>query len=328
MKLIDDFYPTRLEQAGERFQRLDPVVHSSGALRRSGPLSQQQLAEYEEKGFLVLDSFFSNGETQGFLNDLKEYNENPRFKQREQVITEASTDDIRSIFGVHTVSDRFDRLVRSERLLAIAGQLLGSDVYIHQSRMNNKPGFTGTGFNWHSDFETWHSEDGMPRMRCFSISILLTENNEFNGPLQLVPGSHKWFIPTRGPTPRQNWKQSLKVQTIGVPALDDLYAMTERGGMVAPKGPPGSVVLFECNTLHCSANNLSPWPRSNLFFVYNSVENQLNAPYGGTAPRPEFIAARAKESREGLAATSDPYYSCDPPLSSVRSCSKTESEWA
>lgn len=300
MQLVDDYYPTRVEKPRERFKRLDPTVYSKSAQRRSGPLSEAQLREYEARGFLIFDSFFSERETQGFLEDLQAYGKDAAFKQKEQVITEPSGKDIRSIFGVHSISERFDQLTRSPQLLDMAAQLLGSDVYIHQSRMNSKPGFTGAGFNWHSDFETWHSEDGMPRMRCFSVSILLTENNEFNGPLQLVPGSHKWFIPTKGPTPKENWKESLKVQTVGVPSTKDLHAMTRAGGIVAPKGPPGTMVLFECNTLHCSGNNLSPWPRSNLFFVYNSVENRLQAPYGGTRPRPEFIASRAHQGWDGM----------------------------
>lgn len=182
-------------------------------------------------------------------------------------------------------------------MLDIAHQLLDSDVYIRQSRINYKPGFTGTGFNWHSDFETWHSEDGMPRMRCFSMSILLTENNEFNGPLMLIPGSHKWFVPTVGKTPQENWKESLKMQTLGVPEPTDLHKLTGNGGLVAPKGPAGSLLLFECNTLHASSNNLSPWPRSNLFFVFNSVENKLQPPFCGNRPRPEFVASREYATR-------------------------------
>ena len=38
------------------------------------------------------------------------------------------------------------------------------------------PGFTGSGFSWHSDFETWHAEDGMPSIRTVSCSIPLMEN--------------------------------------------------------------------------------------------------------------------------------------------------------
>ncbi|HBL86368.1 MAG TPA: ectoine hydroxylase, partial [Alcanivorax sp.] len=67
----------------------------------------------------------------------------------------------------------------------------------------------------------------------------------------------------------------------------------------APKGPPGSLLLFECNTLHASNKNLSPWPRSNLFFVYNSVDNTLEDPYCGHQPRPDFLANR--DNTEALA---------------------------
>lgn len=41
----------------------------------------------------------------------------------------------------------------------------------------------------------------MPRMRSLSCSIVLTDNNEFNGPLMLIPGSQKYFIPCVGRTP-------------------------------------------------------------------------------------------------------------------------------
>lgn len=288
----NDLYPTRLNEKREKFERLDPVVYAYGERRGDGPLSEEQLDHYERNGFLFFESFFPEAEMRKFLDDLKDYGEDSELKALEQVIIEPYSDEIRSIFGIHRISERFDRLTRDPRLLDIARQLLDSDVYIHQSRINDKPGFTGTGFNWHSDFETWHSEDGMPRMRCFSMSILLTENNQFNGPLMLIPGSHQWFIPTMGKTPQENWKQSLKVQTIGVPNPKILREMTDAGGLVAPEGPPGSLILFDCNTLHASENNLSPWPRSNLFFVYNSVENKLEAPFCGNRPRPEFVASR------------------------------------
>ena len=53
------------------------------------------------------------------------------------------------------------------------------------------------------------------------------------------------------------------------------------------------MVFFDCNTMHGSNSNISPFARSNVFFVYNSVENALTRPYCGLKPRPEHIAARA-----------------------------------
>jgi ectoine hydroxylase len=172
-------------------------------------------------------------------------------------------------------------------------QLLGSDAYIHQSRINFKPGFHGKGFDWHSDFETWHAEDGMPRMRAVSFSIALTDNTPFNGPLMLIPGSHKTFVPCVGRTPEDNYQSSLKKQELGVPNEQDLQKMADQYGIQAPTGPAGSLIIFECNTLHASNANMSPWPRSNLFFVYNSVENRLEQPFCGNKPRPDFLGNRS-----------------------------------
>ena len=174
----------------------------------------------------------------------------------------------------------------------MARQILGSEVYVHQSRVNLKPGFDGKEFYWHSDFETWHVEDGMPRMRALSASIALTHNHPFNGPLMLIPGSHKTFIPCVGKTPDEHYRQSLKKQEYGVPDQASLKRLTDRGGIVAPTGPAGSVLFFDCNTMHGSNSNISPFARSNVFFVYNSVENALTEPHCGLKPRPEHIATR------------------------------------
>src|SRR5690606_18864515 len=113
-------------------------------------------------------------------------------------ITEPASGVIRSIFAVPTVSDVFGTLARDKRLLRVAKQLLGGDVYLHQTRLNLKPGFEGKEFYWHSDFETWHAEDGMPRMRAVSFSISLTDNHPHNGPLMIIPGSHRVFVPCIG----------------------------------------------------------------------------------------------------------------------------------
>jgi len=288
----DDFYPTRLERPTKSFERQDPVVHSSGSDRSDGLLSETELARYERDGFLVFDSFLDQATVRQFREDLRGYEDDESILRSEGTITEPGKQEIRSIFGIHELSDRFDRLTRDPRILAMVRQLLGSKAYIHQSRINFKPGFHGKGFDWHSDFETWHAEDGMPRMRAVSFSIALTDNTPFNGPLMLIPGSHKTFVPCVGRTPEDNYQSSLKKQELGVPNKRDLAAMADDYGIKAPTGPAGSLIIFECNTLHASNANMSPWPRSNLFFVYNSVENQLQAPFCGNKPRPDFLGNR------------------------------------
>ncbi len=68
--------------------------------------------------------------------------------------------------------------------------------------------------------------------------------------------------------------------------------LADQKGIAMPIGPAGAVVVFDCNILHGSNSNIAPFPRANAFFVYNAVSNKLTEPYGGKAPRPEFIAAR------------------------------------
>lgn len=292
MTRSQDQFPTRLERKLGMFERLDPVVHAPEERWGDGPLPEEKVREFDERGFLFFESFFDRSEMEKFIQELQEYEEDEDLKLAEGTILEPSKQEIRSIFGIHEVSERFDRLTRDPHLLKIVQQLLDSEVYIHQSRINYKPGFKGKGFNWHSDFETWHSEDGMPQMRCLSCSIVMTDNNEFNGPLMLIPGSHKYFIPCVGRTPENNYKESLKIQNLGVPDDTSLRRLMDENFIEAPKGAAGSLIIFECNTLHGSNANMSCWPRSNLFFVYNSVHNTLVEPFCGNKPRPEFLANR------------------------------------
>ncbi|MBL3556460.1 MULTISPECIES: ectoine hydroxylase [Marinobacter] len=289
-----DYYRTREENAGEMFSRIEPVVHSHGREREKGPLGRAQVDQYERDGFLWLDSFFPQEVVSSFFGELDEMAKDRDFCDREEVIMDTNREKIRSVFSMHELSPAFDRLTRDKLLLGMVSQLLGDDVYIHQSRINSKAGFSGNGFEWHSDFETWHSEDGMPEMRAVSASIMLTDNNPYNGPLMLIPGSQNSFIPCAGSTPERNWEQSLKKQSVGLPSREAVASLANKNGIQAPTGPAGSLLLFECNTLHASNRNMSPWPRANLFFVYNAVSNRLVRPFGRTEPRPERLAARQR----------------------------------
>src|SRR3546814_548626 len=119
------------------------------------------------------------------------------------------------MFQIHAQSNLLRRLAADERLAGVARFLLDDTVYIHLSRLNYKPGFQGKEFYWHSDFETWHVEDGMPRMRALSMSVLLAENTPNNGPLMVIPRSHRVFLSCVGETPDNHYKISLKKQEYG-----------------------------------------------------------------------------------------------------------------
>lgn len=288
--MVYDLYPSRQYGQPQLLQRQDPIVYGTEA---DGPLTKQDLKAYEEKGFLMFEKLFTDDEVQVMREELKRVIEEKETATEDAVIREPHSDEIRSVFDVHRNDSFFKKLSMHEKIANVAQQLLGSYVYVHQSRINFKPGFKGKEFYWHSDFETWHVEDGMPRMRAVSCSIILTDNDEYNGPLMLVPGSHRSFISCVGQTPDAHYKQSLKKQEYGVPDEGSLTHLVEQGGIETATGPAGSVIFFECNTMHASSGNLSPFPRSNVFYVFNSVENKVVEPFHGKAPRPEFLGNRS-----------------------------------
>ena len=286
---ITDTYPTRLAEKRAMFERMDPVVYGNES---AGPLSGGQLKAYTDNGFVFFPGFFKADELAPHVGALDELRTREDMREREEVIIEPSSNEVRSIFDIHRGSDCLAELCRDPRIVRIARQLLGSDVYIHHSRINYKPGIHGREFYWHSDFETWHAEDGMPRMRAVSCTISLTPNHEFNGPLMVVPGSHRYFVPCLGETPAGHYRESLRSQFIGVPDPGTLATLVDEGGIETLMGPVGSVVFFECNVMHGSNSNITPYPRSNVFLVFNSVENTLAEPFAASERRPEWISNR------------------------------------
>lgn len=282
-------YPSRTGGHYRLLPRHDPVAYGSSD---DGPLDRTAIARYERDGFLHFPGFFKEEEIAAVRCELNRMRNDRQLRGREEAITEPDSGALRSLFAVHLEDCLTARLCRHPRIVRIARQLLDDAVYILQSRINYKPGFRGREFFWHSDFETWHVEDGLPRMHTLSCSISLTENTPANGPLMLIPGSHRDFLSCAGETPEENYKRSLKRQDLGVPDLEHLSSMIERGGMASATGPAGSATFFDCNLMHGSGSNITPWPRSNVFVVFNSLQNRLQAPGNGLAPRPEFLAHR------------------------------------
>ena len=293
LKLLDDLYPSRCQPEPDLRPRLDPVVH--GRWHPGAPVSEEQADAFERNGFLLLDDVLDMDEVALLQRETGRLLGDPGELEAETVITEPGEREVRSIFAIHRQSALMARLAADSRLAGVASFLLDDDVYIHQSRLNYKPGFHGKEFYWHSDFETWHVEDGMPRMRALSISVLLAENTPNNGPLMLIPGSHKTYLTCVGETPEDHYKMSLKRQDYGVPDEFSLAELVQEHGIVAPVGKPGSAVIFDCNVMHGSNGNITPLPRSNAFFVYNAMANRLARPFGPEKPRPDFIATRWPE---------------------------------
>lgn len=287
--MTDDLYPTRLAETAAPIVREHPTVWGGAA---DGPFGAEELRAHAERGFTILPDTLSGGEIETYSRELTRLTTAEELRGDERVITEKASGEVRSLFAVQQLSELIDDLSRDPRLLERARQLLGSDVYLHQTRINYMPGFKGAGFYWHSDFETWHAEDGMPAPRAVSCSLALTPNYPYNGGLMVMPGSHRTFVPSLGETPEDNHRSSLKEQKAGVPSEEAVTQMAHRHGIEQFTGPAGSALWFDANIMHGSGNNITPFPRSNIFMVFNSVENTLQEPFAATAQRPDHIAHR------------------------------------
>ena len=232
-------------------------------------LNSLQIEEFDEQGFLFFPDLFECHEIDLLKNHLKELYS----RTGPEVVFERDGIGIRLVYGTHQYCEPFGRLTVLPRLLTPVQQLLRSKVYIHQSRLNPKNGFSGGAWNWHQDFGTWKREDGMPEPQCVMTAILLDESGPANSPLLLIPGSHKIGM-------SEEVKPEKGAKGYTVMEIDEslIQSLTERHGIEAIMGKPGGVAFIHCNLVHGSAPNISPLSRAILYLNYNSIKN---IPKGG-----------------------------------------------
>jgi len=298
---LRDNYPTRLDHPSDPIARIEPTVWGRD---EDGPLNAAELTKMESDGFLLKPQTLGQNWLKPLAEELDRIGADaPEGDPR--IIREPNEGTVRSVFQPEQFSDLIAEVITLDNVLPVARQILGSDVYLHQTRINFMKGFEGTGFYWHSDFETWHAEDGMPAMRAVSCSIALTDNYPYNGSLMVMPGSHQTFYPCVGATPDDHHTSSLVKQEIGVPDRETLSKAAHQFGIAQATGPAGTALWFDSNMMHGSGSNITPFPRSNIFLVFNSVENELGPPFAAAKPRPEHLAARRAQpfAQAGLLST-------------------------
>lgn len=256
-------------------------------------LTEQLLCRYREEGFLFFPEFFPLAEIEALRAELPAIfaEDTPR-----RVLEEGGR-VVRSVYASHLTNEVFRKLAEDPRLVSPAVKLLDSEVYIHQFKINAKAAFGGDRWEWHQDFVFWRKEDGMPSARVANVAVFLDEVNEFNGPLLLIPGSHREEIidvdgRTEMPTAYHGspaWITNLTAQLKYALPHEVIRRLVMQYGIVAPKGAAGSVLIFHGNLVHSSVQNISPFERTLLCITYNSIYNTLPV---REAARPQFLANR------------------------------------
>ncbi len=256
-------------------------------------LQKQQIDTYNESGFLLVNNLFSDN----WIKEITHKLSSMSWEDKPGTVLESDRKTIRGIHEDPTKAGLLEKISKHSCIVNPAMQLLGSPVYIHQLKINFKASFSGDFWPWHQDYIYWKREDGMPTARAINIVIFLEEVNEFNGPLYLIPGSHKQGIisslshtETDSADPEApEWISSFKSDLKYTTPEETVSKLVAKFGIEAPKGQRGSVLFFHPNCVHASANNISPFPRKIAIITYNSVEN---IPIALENKRPDFLVGR------------------------------------
>ena len=240
-------------------------------------LNQQQLEDFERDGYLFFPSLFNADEVKTLIDEVPLLYS----QQRPENVREKGSDAVRTNFAAHMYSAPFARLGRHPRMIDPVRQILGEELYMHQFKINGKMAFDGDVWQWHQDYGTWKNDDQMPEARAMNIAIFLDEVNEFNGPLMFIPGSHKLGV--------IDAKHDLATTSYPLWTIDNdsIGKLVGRGGIISPKGPAGSMILFHSCLVHASTSNLSPWNRVSVYLSLCAVSNHIRR-----FKRPAYIAHR------------------------------------
>jgi ectoine hydroxylase-related dioxygenase (phytanoyl-CoA dioxygenase family) len=221
-------------------------------------LTDQQVARFQEDGYLMVDNLFDAEEVDllrriaradGQLADRAASRRDGQGGAVKLVVENELDDDIYSAF------------VRCRRIVDAMERLLGGEVYHYHHKMILKEPRVGGAWEWHQDYGYWY-HNGCLFPHLASCMIAVDRATRDNGCLQVLRGSHHLGRIEHGRVGDQTGADPEHVQAaLGV--FDLVHCTME----------PGSAVFFHCNLLHCSAQNTSAEPRWALICCYNAARN-------------------------------------------------------
>lgn len=255
-------------------------------------LSPLQIEQFKRDGFLLIGNVFSALEVDIVKAELPEL---LRADTAGRVL-EKDSRLVRSVYGSHRTNTVCHQLTRHPRLLRPAMRLLDSLVYVYQFKINVKAAFGGDRWDWHQDYIFWRNEDAMPSDRVLNLAVYLDDVTEFNGPIFLLPGSHREGViepigsrSVRAPADSAAWLSHVTTGLKYALDLETMKSLVSKWGLFSAKATAGSVLVFHPNLVHGSSPNMSPFDRAVAIVTVNSTKNALP---DTDHPRPEFLAGR------------------------------------
>ena len=244
-------------------------------------LTQAQMEEYRTKGYVLVPGLLSGDEVDVLEDAMRDLSTH----DGPEVAREKSGKP-HVIYGPHLLDERIGALARHPGLVGPSKELLGKDVFVHQSRVNAKQ-YLGAIVDWHQDWGTYHRVDGVPRDEGLMISIFMDDIDTCNAPLMCLPGSHVHGLVSEASINRNaedtdraaKWRYDI--------SSDTMKRLVDQHGMEPIVGPKGSVLFLQMAVVHGSTVNITPRRRTILYINVCTTDNR-----GETFQRPEYLAAR------------------------------------
>jgi ectoine hydroxylase-related dioxygenase (phytanoyl-CoA dioxygenase family) len=168
---------------------------------------------------------------------------------------------VRRIKQPHRFYPVFTELMRHPRLVAVLNALLGPGVRLHGSKINLKSPRYGSPVEWHQDWAFYpHTNDDL-----LAVGVMLDDATSDNGPLLVVPGSHRGpiFSHHTGDHPAGGYFCG---------AIDPATIRDEIARAVPLTGRAGSMSFHHVRLVHGSAQNVSSLPRTLLLYEYGAAD--------------------------------------------------------
>lgn len=174
------------------------------------------------------------------------------------------TPGLRRVQSPEEVSDVYAGVMREAATVDMVADLIGPNLRFHHGKVNSKLPGTATQVKFHQDFPF----QPMSNDDIITCLLFLDDVTLENGPLEVVPGSH------RGPL-YSHWHGG---RFTGAVADEVTAAVAQKA--IPCTGKAGSVCLMHSSLLHGSAPNLSDGPRTlyiTTYYAEDAVELSPNA---------------------------------------------------
>src|SRR5262245_33102248 len=293
----------------------------AGAARALG---DAELAQYHQRGYVVLDNAVSRRDLDAALESLRALQSRGGVSQNDRY-NAAGRVDFRKIPNLAKANEAFRRLASTPAVVSAIEALIGQEALLFRDVMVVKPARDGAHLDYHQDSEYWDIE---PRA-LISAWFTFRDVGVADGCLRVIDGSHLRHYPhdilVGAERPLPPWitaglrrlvslsgtgdsdasgfsaARSLKNAVLGrftrhagfLAKLQDLHARIPEDDKRRAVDLPvraGSVVLFHSMLLHASNTNTSDLERPAYIPRYMGAEYRFCG-VGG----PEFLVARERE---------------------------------